>query len=573
MAVSRGLTALAINEDTLREAFYEKRDLFDELASGEGIRVGVMSPQMLRGPRMSRFLGSIEQQQAVRWMMVDEAHLTCEEADGWRAAYAAIRYMRARLPETTVWAAFTGTSTPAEAQQIARNLGYKPGAFVNARYSIDIPNIKYVLRFMAYPHSGPQFYDLAFLIPPSMTSPADIPRTFVFCETIDLGSRVMAFLDSLIPQGVAGRDNIIKPYNSLVAPEDRQAFIRDIADGTTLRIGICTDTCTFGLDVPCIRRTVVYGLCADFNTEKQRLCRAGRDGLPATAYSIVPDWVRELPEDEITTAQAKENAARRAKLPNVVRQWHNPTSDLCPRDVDRQHNEEARTSQHFHSESLSMPCCSQHNPDPELSADRQVIEYWVAQTARQQSGDPRKGPVPRSDRTHHALEPQMVKSLTRILTQWRGATWSKVRGRARNVLCVSFLPTSLLVRIAEKAHICTSVDRLQQVIGSPPWKYFPQYGEALVGVISEAMKGFDEIFEAREAMEGVNVGSRVNEDSGTGKDSESTLVDLTNTVEPPQTMPQSVRLTLPVPAGVKRTQESVAKRRTKRLRVNQENTL
>ena len=74
MAVSRGLAAQAINEDTVRGAFYEKRDLFDELASGDGVRVGVMSPQMLRGSRTSSFLASIAKQRAVRWMMVDEAH-------------------------------------------------------------------------------------------------------------------------------------------------------------------------------------------------------------------------------------------------------------------------------------------------------------------------------------------------------------------------------------------------------------------------------------------------------------------------------------------------------------------
>lgn len=560
----------------MRDAFYEKRDLFDELGSGEGVRVGIMSPQMLRSPRMSRFLASVERQQSVRWMMVDEAHLTCDDADGWRAAYAVIRFMRARLPEDTVWAAFTGTSTPAEAQQVARNLGFKPGAYVNARYSIDIPNIKFVTRFMAYSHTGFQFYDLAFLIPPTMTSPADIPRTFVFCETIDLGSRVMAFLDSLIPHAVAGREGIIKPYNSLVALDDRQAFIRDIIDGTTLRIGICTDTCTFGLDVPCIRRTVVYGLCADFNTEKQRLCRAGRDGLPAIAYSIVPDWVRDVPEEEITTAQAKENAARRAKLPNVVRQWHNPTLEHCPREVDRQHNEEhsSHTSGHLPSDQSLMPCCSQHNPDPELSTDQQAIDYWVAHVARQQSNDPRRTTLLRSDRTHHALEPQMVKSLTRILTQWRGATWAKIRGDARNKLSVSFLPTSSLVRIAEKAHICTSTERLEQVIGSPPWPYFSQFGGTLVGVIAEAMKGFDEIFDARASVATDSEEMDIDNTNATGKESEAVLSNLTNTLPPPQTIPgRSVKLTLPSPATPKRRQGPAAStiKQTKRLRVIQEN--
>lgn len=305
VATSRGLYALAINEDTVRAASYSKRDLFKDLAEAESsIRVGVMSPQMLRGSRMARFLDSVKKNKSVRWMMVDEAHLAAEGNDGWRVAYTTLKFMRARLFSHTIWAAFTGTATPVEALRIGKSLGFRPEGYINARYTVDSPHIKLIPRIMAHPHSGNEFHDLAFLIHPNMTSPQDIPRTFVFCETIDLGSRVMAFLDSLIPAAVPRRDQIVKTYNSLMPPDYRQDFIKDIIDGTTLRIGVCTDTCTYGLDVPCIRRVVVYGLCADYSTMKQCLCRAGRNGLPAVAYTIVPEWVREVPESERMTAQA-----------------------------------------------------------------------------------------------------------------------------------------------------------------------------------------------------------------------------------------------------------------------------
>ncbi|KAI0687974.1 P-loop containing nucleoside triphosphate hydrolase protein [Cytidiella melzeri] len=489
VASTRGLHALAINEDTVRDT-----DLFKDLATNGGIRVGVMSPQMLRGQRMSRFLASVEQKEAVRWMMVDEAHLTCEDSGGWRTAYTEIKFMRARLFSRTVWAAFTGTSTPQEALRMARHLGFKPGHYINARYSVDIPSIKYITRFMAYPHSGDQFFDLAFLIPQHMTSPDDIPRTFVFCDTIEMGSRIMTFLDNLIPPSVPRRGEVIKSYNSLMPVDYRQHFIRDITDGTTLRIGVCTDTCTYGLDVPCIRRVVIYGLCDDFNTEKQRLCRAGRDGLPAVAYSIVPEWVRELPEEEVTTAQAKENAARRVKLSDVVRQWHNPTRDLCPRAIDCRHNEQDLDAA---SRLQPISCCSLHDPEPEHSSDQKAIEHWVARTHTKNRNDLQKQPAPRSDGTHRALEPQMVKSLTRMLMEWRGATWTNLRGDTLNKTCEHFLSTTSLIRIAEKAHVCTTVQRLEQVIGVLGWKYLDQCGEDLVAFLAKVMEGFDAIFDAR----------------------------------------------------------------------------
>lgn len=451
-----------------------------------------MSPQMLRGSRMARFLDSIKKSKSVRWMLVDEAHLAADDNDGWRVAYATLKFMRARLFSHTIWAAFTGTATPVEALRIARSLAFNPKSYVNARYSVDIPHIKYTTRFMAHPHSGNDFYDLAFLIPPTMTSPQDIPRTFVFCETIDLGSRVMAFLDSLIPAVVPRHDQIVKTYNSLMPPDYRQDFIKDIVDGSTLRIGVCTDTCTYGLDISCIRRVVIYGLCADFSTMKQRICRVGRDGLPAIAYTIVPEWVREIPEDEITTAQGKEHAARRAKLPTVIRQWHNPTVELCPREVDRRHNEEKPDAP------KPDECCSAHKPEPEQNDDLRVIAYWTKKFNPEQ---PPKKKLRANKDSHRALEPHMIKALTRMLTGWRGATWLQLRGLSRDGLAIQFLPTATLNRIAEKAHICTSLERLEQVLEGYMWSYQDQYGQKLVDFLAQVMDGFDDIFQARKQVE------------------------------------------------------------------------
>lgn len=52
---------------------------------------------------------------------------------------------------------------------------------------------------MAYPVSSFEFYDLAWVIPFALESSGDIPTTIIFCKTIELGFRVMSFLDRLIP--------------------------------------------------------------------------------------------------------------------------------------------------------------------------------------------------------------------------------------------------------------------------------------------------------------------------------------------------------------------------------------
>ncbi|KAJ7208400.1 hypothetical protein C8J57DRAFT_1201247 [Mycena rebaudengoi] len=65
-----GLRTIAINEDSVREAATgEKRDLFAKLAGGDGISVGIMSQQMLQGPRMGKLLNEAKTKCLVRWML------------------------------------------------------------------------------------------------------------------------------------------------------------------------------------------------------------------------------------------------------------------------------------------------------------------------------------------------------------------------------------------------------------------------------------------------------------------------------------------------------------------------
>jgi superfamily II DNA helicase RecQ len=110
----------------------EGRDLFAELAGGTGIRVGVMSPQMLQGLRLSKYIKNIKYKHLVRWLLIDEGHLVDEESRTFLMVYRSITNMRARLLSTTVWAAVTGSATPERAQAIAKYLGFKPGHYVNA---------------------------------------------------------------------------------------------------------------------------------------------------------------------------------------------------------------------------------------------------------------------------------------------------------------------------------------------------------------------------------------------------------------------------------------------------------
>ncbi|KAK6974421.1 hypothetical protein R3P38DRAFT_3239504 [Favolaschia claudopus] len=111
VASRRGLHALAINQDTVRNTRLTGRDLFKELEAGEDVRIAVMTPAMLNEADMKALL---------RWARRNLSK-------------------RLHLPAETcgvIWAAATAIATPAEAVSMVAALGFHPNKYINARYSV-----------------------------------------------------------------------------------------------------------------------------------------------------------------------------------------------------------------------------------------------------------------------------------------------------------------------------------------------------------------------------------------------------------------------------------------------------
>ncbi|GJF00902.1 P-loop containing nucleoside triphosphate hydrolase protein [Phanerochaete sordida] len=488
---SIGLRTLAINEDSLRLARDEGRDLWQELLSGDDVRLAVVTPWMMDAKRVDKLLKNQDVAELIRWMLLDEVHLFNEsDKSVWREPYRALKELRARMPSSTAWGAFTGTASVSEAQTVASGLGFRPGYYVDARYSLDRPNLKYITRFMAHSVSGWEFWDLAWVIPFGLNTAGDIPTTLIFCDTIDRSYRIMTFLDRLIPETIPGRLEKIKLCNSLFPQSYRERFKNDMESGK-LRVGVCTETCTYGVDIRNVRRVIVFGEVESYSRMKQELCRAGRDGQPAVAYAYAPLWVKDVPPEQIKGKKAKDEAARREKLPRVLRDFYNAggpgaTRARCPRCVDLE----------FNSESIVLPaeaCCSHCHPSPELEADMNATtkhqEAFEADTSS-------KEPLPRSDGTYDPLESHHKASIIRMLSDWRHREWNKIRsGDDDNPPCV-FFPTHILERLAQKVHVCTSFENFCQFLAD--WDYLGDHGKTLFAFVTKILKEFEAIIHARQ---------------------------------------------------------------------------
>ncbi|KAK6995702.1 P-loop containing nucleoside triphosphate hydrolase protein, partial [Favolaschia claudopus] len=481
VASRRGLRALPINQDTVRDARLAGRDLFKELAEGDDVRVGVMTPKMLFESEMTALLKSSTFSSKVRWVSIDEVQLV-RQPGVFQAGYKSLVYLHIRLPSSTLYALVTATAPPAEAIAIAKSLGLHPGKYKNARYSIDRPNIKYIPRFFQHATSNGQFLDVSFVIPIDMEAAADIILTIIFADTIIRGDQLMTFLDPLIPAHIPGRENIIKMYNSICTSGYRTQLKQDFESGK-VRILIVTDTATYGFDVAGVRRVVVLDLPKDFGKLEQQLRRAGRDGQPAEAIAFAPEWVREPAEGSVDeTVKGKTDAARRAELPPSLLRWFNPTPLLCPRGVSSEHNNDE-------FQPRGRECCAPiHDPDGS-KADLNMVARWVEHFQAKVASE--AGPRLRSNGTYPALETAMKESLGQLLDRWRHRIWADIRPSDDDP-CECFLPKYVMDAVVEKAHVCTSLENLRVLADG--FDYLDEYGPQLLVYLTHILDGFKQIF-------------------------------------------------------------------------------
>ncbi|GJE97756.1 P-loop containing nucleoside triphosphate hydrolase protein [Phanerochaete sordida] len=479
-----GLRAVAINDHNLRRAAADGRDLWDEVRSGDDVRLAVVTSSMMQDERVSGILRNMKTKSLVRWVFLDEVQLFNESvACGYPPPYQGRRLekLRTRLPSSTVFGAFAGSISVFEAHVIASDLGLCEGKYIDARYSLNPSHVKYVPRLMTHPTSGSKFYDLAWLIPFDLKSADAIPTTLIYCQMLEVGGDVMRFLDSLIPDHIPNRTNLIKLYSTTFSEGYRDSFQDDMKAGS-LRVGICTDTWTYGLDIPNVRQVVVFGEIESYSRIKHAISQAGRDGSPATAYVYMPPWARDVPPEEWKGKKAVEDAMRRESLPPVIRDWFNaaePSATIrcCPRQVDLE----------FHGEPIILPtdnCCSYCHPDAESTrADADtifkhnaVLECDVLLT---QPLSPSEDPFP-------PLEPDVLASITRSLEDWRCTQWYKICSPDEDLPSVVLLPSHRLNKLAERAHICSSYEIFCWILEG--WNYLDEQGEALYSFLRETVQ-------------------------------------------------------------------------------------
>lgn len=88
--------------------------------------------------------------------------------------------------------------------------------------------------------------DLAFVLPITISSPADIPKTWIYVNNINIGNDIIDYLAGLLSLRLspnaspAANRGVIRPFNASMSHEYRELAMKAFRSGV-IRVMVCTD--------------------------------------------------------------------------------------------------------------------------------------------------------------------------------------------------------------------------------------------------------------------------------------------------------------------------------------------
>ncbi|KAI0687404.1 hypothetical protein BC835DRAFT_1419877 [Cytidiella melzeri] len=160
-------------------------------------QVILMSPKMLQSHGfINSLLCNQHFSQCILSLVVDEAHCISLWGANFCKKYATLGMVRAFLPRGTLVIAMTATLTGQVRRDFNSKLHFAKQGTVFHNEGNDRPNVSIVVRACQHPLNS--LADLDFVLPDTILRHTDIPKTYIYVDSIPVGSNIIDHLASLL---------------------------------------------------------------------------------------------------------------------------------------------------------------------------------------------------------------------------------------------------------------------------------------------------------------------------------------------------------------------------------------
>ncbi|MDE6628625.1 MAG: RecQ family ATP-dependent DNA helicase [Muribaculaceae bacterium] len=256
----RGIRAYYLHSGLSRR---ESKLAYDRCRLGKA-KILYVSPERLGA---SSFLDNVRHL-PVSLIVVDEAHCISQWGYDFRPSYLRIADLRSRFPSVPVLA-LTASATPAVVADIADKLRFRPGGHNIFRLTFSRSNLSYIVRRTELKEQA-----LCRIL-------SRVPG----CGIVYVRSRKRAasVAQELLRAGITASF-----YHAGLSPQEkdeRQSLWKE----DRIRIMVATTAFGMGIDKPDVRIVVHFDVPSSLEEYYQEAGRAGRDGKPSFAVSLVDE--------------------------------------------------------------------------------------------------------------------------------------------------------------------------------------------------------------------------------------------------------------------------------------------
>jgi len=255
---SAGLTAVAINADTLTSARKTKRSLYEDIE--HGVSMVLLSPEQLKSSAFEKLVNKPSFKERLCMMAVDKAHLLNTWGQSFRKDFQQIGWVRARFQHSIPIAAVTATlQVGGPTDRVRKFLRFEDGRHHVIRRSNYCPDIKLIFHTMKNGLESSNFSDLDWIV----DSRAGRRRTLIFLGTVAAGFCAQIYFWKKLADDPhrAKRVRMFNAVNHKHYNDETLTLWRK--NDPDAQIIIATSILSVGIDAPTFDDVIIYGQPSD----------------------------------------------------------------------------------------------------------------------------------------------------------------------------------------------------------------------------------------------------------------------------------------------------------------------